>query len=202
MDIHWIPQILILLMSVVIHEVSHGYMADYLGDPTPRMKGRLTLNPLKHLDWFGSVLLPLILVVINSPFIIGWAKPVPFNPLNITDRRFGSAKVALAGPLSNIALAVIFGLVIRFIELDPVMGSIASFIVFINLLLALFNLLPVPPLDGHHILFALLGSKGQRFQAFLRQYSLFVLMFVLFFAWDIIMPVLVLLYTLITGQPL
>jgi len=90
--------ILILLFSVVIHEVSHGAVANYLGDPTAKYAGRLTLNPLKHIDPIGSILVPLFLVLIQSPFLVGWAKPVPINPYNFRDQKYGSAKVALAGP--------------------------------------------------------------------------------------------------------
>src|SRR3989338_6511429 len=106
--------IVILVMSVVIHEVSHGFVAEYFGDKTARFAGRLTLNPLVHLDLFGSVLLPALLVLVNAPFLFGWAKPVPYNPNNLTDRKWGTIAVASAGVLANFAIAVIFGLIIRF----------------------------------------------------------------------------------------
>src|SRR3990167_10889549 len=108
-------QILVVLFSIVLHEVAHGAMANHLGDPTAKNLGRLTLNPFKHLDMFGSVLLPLLLVVLRSPFIFVYAKPVPYNPLNLRDRKYGAAKVAVAGPASNIVLAVLFGLTSRFL---------------------------------------------------------------------------------------
>ena len=114
--------IVILLFSVVIHEVSHGVVANYLGDPTAKYAGRLTLNPLKHIDPIGSILVPLFLVIIRSPFLIGWAKPVPINPYNFRDQKYGSAKVALAGPASNLAIAIFFGLMLRFVPI----GSSAS----------------------------------------------------------------------------
>src|SRR3989338_7007931 len=105
--------VVVLIYSVVIHEVSHGLMADSLGDPTAKNLGRLTLNPLKHIDMFGSVLLPLLLFIVRSPFIIGYAKPVPYDPTQLVDRKYGPAKVALAGPASNVVLALIFGLSLR-----------------------------------------------------------------------------------------
>src|SRR3989338_7191179 len=107
-------QVLVLIFSVVIHEVSHGVMANSLGDPTAKNLGRLTLNPLKHLDFFGSILLPLFTFFAGG-FVFGYAKPVPYNPNNLRDRKYGPAKVAIAGPLSNIILAILFGLTLRFL---------------------------------------------------------------------------------------
>jgi Zn-dependent protease len=105
--------IAILIMSVVIHEVSHGFMAEYFGDKTARFAGRLTLNPIKHLDMFGSILLPALLVLSQSPFLIGWAKPVPYNPDNLSNRKWGTIAVASAGVLANFSLAIFFGLILR-----------------------------------------------------------------------------------------
>src|SRR3989338_11105900 len=107
--------IIILVMSVVIHEVSHGFMAEYFGDKTARNAGRLTLNPIKHLDLFGSILLPALLVLSNSPFLIGWAKPVPYNPYNLRNQKWGPAIVGAAGPLSNIFFVIIFSILIYFV---------------------------------------------------------------------------------------
>ncbi|HYF13155.1 MAG TPA: site-2 protease family protein [Candidatus Paceibacterota bacterium] len=150
-------QIAVLIFSVVLHEVAHGYMANYLGDPTARLAGRLTLNPISHIDLFGSVILPGLLIITNSPFLIGYAKPVPVNPYNLSGR-FDEAKVAFAGPGTNIVIALIFGLVIRFFggSLSSVLVEALVFIVFINLLLALFNLVPIPPLDGSKVLSSIL----------------------------------------------
>lgn len=146
-------QIIVLIFSAVIHEYLHGYMAHYLGDNTAKNAGRLTINPLAHLEWFGSFILPLLLVISGSPFVVGWAKPVPYNPYNLRDRKFGDAKVALAGPLGNILIAVFFGLLLRFMPaFSLTFSGLLGIIVYINLLLAVFNLLPVPPLDGSKIL--------------------------------------------------
>lgn len=161
-------QIVILIFSVVLHEVAHGYMANYLGDPTARLQGRLTLNPLKHIDPTGSVLLPLLLTITHSPILIGYAKPVPYNPYNLPGK-WDEALVAFAGPGTNIVLALIFGLVIRFFggSVDPTLVDAFAIIVFINMLLALFNLIPVPPLDGSKILSTLLpGEVGRIYERF------------------------------------
>jgi len=153
--------IIILILSATFHEYMHGWMADRLGDHTARDAGRLTINPLAHLDWFGSIFLPFILVISGSPFIFGYAKPVPFNPYNLRDPKWGPAKVAAAGPLANLLLAVCFGLLMRFAPLDTQMITFAGYIVLINLVLMFFNLVPIPPLDGSKIIMPLLPYKWQ-----------------------------------------
>lgn len=143
--------IAIIMFSAVIHEVMHGVAADKLGDPTARLQGRLTLNPIPHLDPFGSVILPIILALTNSPIFFGWAKPVPYNPYNLRPGRFSEAIVAGAGPISNLAIALLTGVLIR-------SGFVAGFepvffmIVVVNVMLFLFNLIPIPPLDGSKVL--------------------------------------------------
>jgi len=140
-------------MSIVIHEVAHGYMASYLGDETARYQGRLTLNPLVHLDPVGSFLIPLISITLGG-FIIGWARPVPYNPYNLRPSRWSEALVAGAGPASNLILALIFYLLPNFINLGTGFLVLSSFVVSINIVLAVFNLIPIPPLDGSKILAA------------------------------------------------
>ena len=154
-------QFIVLIVSVMVHEVSHGYVAEKLGDPTARLAGRLTFNPLKHIDMFGSILLPLLLFFSNSPIMIGWAKPVPYNPYNLRDPKYGPLKVALAGPRSNILMALIFGMLVRFgaFSLPAEFVWLLAIIVLINISLAIFNLLPIPPLDGSHILSLLLPRR-------------------------------------------
>ncbi|TSD00885.1 MAG: peptidase M50 [Parcubacteria group bacterium Athens0714_25] len=181
-------QVAIVIMSVVVHEVSHGLAAFYLGDPTAKYAGRLTLNPFHHLDLWGSVLVP-IFMIFTFGFGFGWAKPVPYNPYNLKDQKKGPALVGLAGPLSNIILALVFGLAARFIAINylgkidilnnllqgdysslvlAVSGSLSSIffllftmIVVINVFLAFFNLIPIPPLDGSKLLFYLIPIKTE-----------------------------------------
>ena len=203
--VDFIFSIAVLIMSVVIHEVSHGYMAYSLGDPTAKHEGRLTLNPLKHLDPFGSVLLPAIMVILKTGFIIGWAKPVPYNPYNLKNQRWGPAAVAVAGPASNVLIALIFGLFLRFggsVFLPEGSVQILSVIVFINLLLAVFNLVPIPPLDGSKIFFAFIGRIWPDLEYFMEQWGFVILIFFIFFLFRFVFPVVLLLFRLITGAGL
>jgi Zn-dependent protease len=194
--------IVVLIPSIVIHEVAHGAMAYHLGDPTAKYARRLTLNPIRHLDPIGSILVPVFLIIIRSPFLFGWAKPVPFNPYNLRDQRYGSAKVALAGPVSNLLVALVFGLLIRFfpgLERFPAMFLFA--IVFINILLAVFNLMPIPPLDGSHILFTFLPYSMQRFRVMLSQYGFLILVvFIVVGGFRLLSPLILAIFSLITGQ--
>jgi len=201
----------VLLLSVAIHELAHGYVAYSLGDPTAKYAGRLTLNPLKHLDWFGSVLLPLLLLLVTfgqGP-IFGWAKPVPVNPYNFKDQKWGSFKVAVVGPITNFLLALLFAFINRLLPLAAevksnivfsflgsnrdVLSSILSYyplgpiflfffiVSFYNFLWGLFNLVPIVPLDGSWVLFNFLPPRFERIKIFLQQYGLFLLIFFIFF---------------------
>ncbi len=185
--------VIVILFSITIHEVSHGLVARNLGDDTAKNLGRLTLNPIKHLDLFGSMILPLILYIIPPHFIFGYAKPVPYNPLNLRDRKYGPAKVALAGPVANLMLAALFGLVRRFLPVDfgIVLPNLLDYVILINLLLAVFNLIPVPPLDGHWLLFTFLPSRFVAFKVFLMRYNLVILVFLLFFILPLIYDYLI-----------
>lgn len=157
MSIEIIFILAVLVMSVVIHEVSHGVVANWLGDPTARLQGRLTLNPLAHIDPMGSLILPGILAITGSPVLFGWAKPVPYNPYNFQrGGRWAEALVAGAGPASNLLLAVVFGLAMRFGMVPAEALSLGLYIVSINVLLAIFNLIPIPPLDGSKVLASIL----------------------------------------------
>src|SRR4030042_1933150 len=142
---------MVVVMSAVFHEYCHGWMANFLGDPTGKYAGRLTLNPLKHLDLMGTVIIPLFLLFFLGGFI-GWAKPVPYNPYNLRDQKYGSTKVAFAGPGANFSLALIFGLVIRFLPVSQTLLIPLTWIVYVNIFLGLFNLIPLPPLDGSKLL--------------------------------------------------
>ena len=197
--------VVILVMSIVIHEVSHGFMAEYFGDDTARNAGRLTLNPIPHLDMFGSILLPAILVLTHSPFLFGWAKPVPYNPNNLSNKKWGTIAVAVAGVLANLLIAIIFGIIIRFssgIALQSNFYFITSVIVIVNLALAIFNLVPIPPLDGSKILFSFLPERAFSFILAYEQYSLILLLvFIVFFS-PYLYPILAFLFHLITGLAL
>lgn len=199
--------LIILLFSVMIHELAHGYVAYSLGDPTAKYEGRLTLNPLKHLDPFGSVILPLLLFIAGSPFLFGWAKPVPVNPYNFSDKKYGDLKVSFAGPASNFGLAIIFGLILRFLPdsilaMSPGILIALTIIVFINIWLGLFNLIPIPPLDGSWILFSILPEKWHAIKFFLRQYGVAILVALILFGGGFWYRITNILFSLITGQVL
>lgn len=199
-------QLIVLIFSAIIHEYMHGWAADRQGDPTARLSGRLTLNPIPHLDLFGSFLLPLLLYLSSFPFLFGYAKPVPVNPNNLSDRKYGFAKVALAGPMANIVTAVFFGLTLRFLIYSgilvntlPVVSSLLQIVVYINLLLAAFNLMPIPPLDGSKILMPFLPYGLQVRLAELERFGMiFVLLFV-WFGFFLISPIILFFFSLITG---
>ncbi|MFA5386171.1 MAG: site-2 protease family protein [Candidatus Paceibacterota bacterium] len=197
-------QLLVFLFSIIIHEVSHGAMAYRLGDPTAKNMGRLTFNPLKHLDLYGSVLLPLVIFSLSGGrFIFGSAKPVPYNPYNLRDKKFGNLKVAIAGPGSNFLIALILGLVIRFfagpimlLSFGKIFISLIAFIVFVNLLLFLFNLLPFPPFDGSKIVYDLFPRQW----ASVMRMELIGIFLGLFVAYLFLSPLTNLLFGLIVGQ--
>ncbi len=188
--------LIILILSIIAHEVAHGYAADSLGDPTARLAGRLTLNPLPHIDLMGSIILPALLVFTGSPILFGWAKPVPYNPYNLKNKRWGEAFVAVAGSGTNILLAIIFALVVRFgayFGFDAMALSLAAVIAFINLFLGFFNLIPFPPLDGFTALRAALpwhlSSGLARFENRIRAMgTLSLILFLLVFSFIFVGP--------------
>ena len=200
MGIDIIFQIAILIFSVVVHEVSHGAVANVLGDPTARMQGRLTLNPIQHIDPIGSVLVPLLLFFTNAGVMFGWAKPVPVNTYNLRGK-YGEAIVAAAGPLSNIGVAVIFGLLIRVAGglMTTSFLHIATTAVIINIVLAIFNLVPIPPLDGSKILFGFLPYHMQQIRESLERYGFFIVLIFIVFLWQFLTPVIGALFSLLTG---
>lgn len=199
--------VVILLYSVIIHEVSHGVAALWLGDSTAKYAERLNLNPLKHLDFWGSFVVPL-LMFLSVGFAFGWAKPVPYNPYNLRNQKWGPALVALAGPASNIIIALVSAIIAGFIfiplavkkeiissALSPsgaaslIAGSGAAIIfellivvIVINVILAFFNLIPIPPLDGSKILFPVLNIKAETALMFEQFGFLLLLFFIMFFS--------------------
>ena len=196
----YVFQIIVLIFSAIMHEYMHGWMAYHLGDSTAKDAGRLTMNPLAHLEGFGSCFLPLVMIVTNMPFVFGWAKPVPYNPFNLKDRKYGDAKVAAAGPLANLIIALFFGLFLRFF---PFLGltfvGLISLIVYINLVLMVFNLLPIPPLDGSKILAAFLPEKIRIKYLNSEKYGFILVILFVMLAGDLIIPIVEFLYKIIVG---
>lgn len=197
-------QLIVLIFSVMVHEVAHGAVAYALGDTTAKDMGRLNLNPLRHIDMMGSIILPLFLFITRSPILIGWAKPVPYNPLNLKNPKAGAALIGIAGPATNFLLAIIFGILIRILNIIPnfqnnLLIEFFHIIVLINVLLAIFNLVPIPPLDGSKALFAVLPGRYFRFQQFLEQYGIFLLIAFVMFGFQLITPLIGLIYSLIVG---
>ena len=178
--------IIILVLSIIIHEVAHGYAAYALGDPTAKLEGRLTLNPASHVDPVGSVVLPALLVMTGAGILFGWAKPVPYNPYNLKNQRWGEAIVAVAGVATNLLLAVIFALVARYAYANGFgeIGDLAALVTLTNLSLGIFNLIPIPPLDGFTVLRGILpykiGMQMREFEDRMRAGSIFTLIAILF----------------------
>ena len=218
-------EFIVLIFSAILHEVAHGYEAERLGDDTARRAGRLTLNPLAHLDPFLSIFMPLILFFTTGFFFAG-AKPVPYNPNNLKNPRTGAVKVALAGPATNLLLALFFGAISIMLPVGSVMkavifnavaggGAMPAFtssldgvyflflvIVYINVLLGIFNLVPIPPLDGSKLLFLILPPTPAtyRFMYFMERWGLLLVLIFVFFGFSIIFPVINFFFALFAGR--
>jgi Zn-dependent protease len=185
--------------------MSHGFVAVWLGDPTPKHQKRLSLNPIHHLELFGSIILPALCYFLGG-FMFGWAKPVMINPYNLKFGKWGEVLVAIAGPISNIVLAIIFGMIIRFhvvLGLSTGFIFICTKIVSLNLILAIFNCIPIPPLDGSKVLFAILPQRLQSLRHWMEANTLIVFVFLILFLDTIfayiIIPILNVLASLIVG---
>lgn len=176
--------IVILLFSVIVHEVMHGYVAKRFGDRTAEHAGRLTLNPLPHIDLFGTILLPALLIISGSPILFGWAKPVPVNPLNFSNIRKGELMVSAAGILANFGLAITATIIYHILNALPqtfpaLLGSLLRFTVLINLVLGIFNLFPIPPLDGSKVLLSQLPLHLARSYQKIEPYGFLILIILL-----------------------
>lgn len=181
--IHFLITLPLFLVAIVVHEVSHGLVANWLGDPTARTMGRLSLNPLRHVDPIGTVVLPLLLMVTGSPVVFGWAKPVPVNYARLAHPKRGLIWVGAAGPLANVLLAVVVAGVLRLADVPPhsLVGSIGLAVILMNLVLAIFNLIPVPPLDGSRVLVGLLPFRYARWLAMLEPFGFIILVALMYF---------------------
>lgn len=199
-----ILELVVLLFSAIIHEVSHGLMAYRLGDPTAKDAGRLTLNPIKHIDPVGSIIVPLSLYLLGSPALFGWAKPVPFNPYNLKNPKRDAGLIALAGPASNFLLAIIFSIFLKlslFINVANTPVFIAfNIIILVNVVLGIFNLVPIPPLDGSKILFWILPDSARKFERDFERYGFIILIIFIFFGFGFIEPVITWAYHLLGGS--
>jgi len=186
-----------IILGAIVHEYCHGWMADQLGDPTARDQGRLTLNPLAHIDPMGSLLLPAFAWwATNGRFLFAYAKPVPFNPDNLRYQKWGPALVGVAGPAANIVLALMLGAVIRLFGYSEITSFLAVG-VEANVVLAVFNLVPIPPLDGSKILFSFFPDSWRHIQAALDRYG-FILFFVFIFSFShLLSPLMDFLYRII-----
>ena len=190
---------LVIVPSAIIHEYAHGWVADMLGDPTARYAGRLTINPVAHVDLWGTILMPIFLsLVTGGAFMFAYAKPVPYNPYNLKNQKWGPSMVALAGPASNLLLAIVFAIIIRVLPLSS-FTSVLAVIVYANVMLTIFNLVPIPPLDGSKVLYAVLPSSAYKVKNFLDKYGFVVLLFFIFFLFELISPVINGLYRLLVG---
>ncbi len=195
-------QFAVFIVSVIVHEISHGAVAYLLGDETAYRMGRLTMNPVSHIDPFGSIILPLVLATPLlfgiQPIIVGWAKPVPYNPNNLKNPKSGAGLIAWAGPASNFLIAFVFAGLLAFIPVGTQIGVAFHYIILINLMLAVFNLVPIPPLDGSKILAAFLPHYSPII-AFLERNSMLLLLAFLFFGLSAVQVVVGIIYRLLIG---
>lgn len=190
---------LIIVPSSIIHEYAHGWMAYRLGDPTAKHAGRLTLNPLAHIDLFGTILMPILLMwASHGSFLFAYAKPVPYNPYNLRGGKWGPALVGAVGPISNLLLAGAFALVIRALPTGQ-LTTLLSMIVYANILLAVFNLVPIPPLDGSKVLFAILPEHLRGLRMMLEQYGIMLMFIFIFFFFRLIQPIVFAIYNVFLG---
>ena len=183
-------EVIALVLALTLHEFAHALVGDYLGDDTARRHGRLSLNPLSHIDPFSTLLLPLVLILVGSPVIFAAAKPVPFNPWAVRYGRFGAAMIAAAGPLTNFFIATFLGLYLRFVPVGVTGYQFLGTIVVINLTIGLFNLIPFPPLDGSRLLYAVAPRALRDVMDQIEKAGLMAVLLLMFIAYPFIAPIL------------
>ena len=189
---------LVIVPSAIFHEYMHGWTADQLGDPTARYAGRLTLNPKSHIDLFGTILMPILLSLASGgSFLFAYAKPVPYNPYNLKNQKWGPVLVGMAGPLANFALAVVFAGLSKILPVPPLMYQFFQIIIFANLGLMVFNLVPIPPLDGSKLLYALWPARSTQILQVLERYGFVILIFFIFYASKFLSPIILWFYRLL-----
>lgn len=179
-----------LVLSITLHEFAHAYVSNYLGDQTARNQGRLTLNPLAHIDPFMTVLLPVVLILAHSPVVFGAARPVPFNPWAVRYGKWGAALVALAGPATNLLLAIFFALWLRFVNLPPMAVNLFVDLISVNVAFCIFNLIPFPPLDGSRVLYAVAPLGLRSVMDRIERTGIIAFVVLLFIAFPLISPLI------------
>lgn len=190
-------KIIAFLIALSVHEAAHAWTANRLGDPTAKLEGRVSLNPLRHLDLYGTIIVPLFLIFIGSPFVFGWAKPVIFDPFNLKNPRRDAALISLSGPLANFATAITFSLVINLVS-PGILAPLLYLIVLINIVLGVFNLIPIHPLDGGKILVGFLPAKeAEEADRFLNRYGILILFALIFFSFRGVTPLSAFLNTIV-----
>ena len=181
----------IVVIALTIHEFCHAWAGHMLGDITAKSEGRLTLNPMAHIDPFSTLLLPAALILLGSPVVFGAAKPVPFNPYAVRYGKWGAALIAVAGPLSNLLMATVVGLYLRVFEISGITGQFLLQFVLINLAFFVFNMIPIPPLDGSRVLYAILPSSLQDIMDQIERYGVIVIFVVLIMFYWLISPFII-----------
>jgi len=180
--------LIIVIIALTVHEFSHAWAGHMLGDVTAKQHGRLTLNPVAHIDPYSTLLLPVALILLGSPVVFGAAKPVPFNPYAVRYGKWGAALVAVAGPASNLLMAIFVGLYLRFVSLGGVTGRFLLQFVFVNLAFFVFNMIPIPPLDGSRVLYAAAPSGMRDVMDQMENYGLIVIFAFLFISYRFLSP--------------
>ena len=195
--------IAVLFFSIILHEVSHGVVAYWNGDPTAKNAGRLTLNPLPHVDPLGTVVLPALLALTHAGVLLGWAKPVPFNPINFRNRAVGTFTVGVAGPVTNLVLAAVFALALRAVGNVNLLSPLLYYGVSINVFLAVFNMIPIPPLDGSRAVYVFLPRGARRVYASLERWGFAIIIVLLYLGvlGRIVLPVHSAIFRFLMGAP-